>query len=110
MLRLRALYTVEASYIVPLFTIIVVLFIHMMLLLHDKAVFNCVQVKMNVRAEFENLSEESYRNIAKLYLSQKLILDMNKKVMLSGIIVKNNMPQYARISKAVVGVKEEEDD
>ncbi len=102
-MRLKASYTVEASYIVPLFTVIVVVLIQCMLFLHDRAVYSAVEVKINMQEEF---CGKNYEREAEEYLRKRLILEGIKIQAGNVDIRENNMPQFVRVSKALLGGKE----
>jgi hypothetical protein len=105
------MFTVEASVIVPLFTIIVAVLIHMMLILHDKAVENSIEVKMNMRLEFEGGNAQDYEKNAESYLKERLILGGGNIEVKENTLIKNNdMPEFVRITKALTGRKEEKND
>lgn len=98
-MRFKAAYTVEAAFVIPIFTIVVVALIQLMLLLHDRAVYTSVMVKINMQEEF---SGENFEKEAEEYLKKRLILD---GVEIDGgnvQIQKNNMAEYIRISKALL--------
>lgn len=103
-MRLRAAYTVEASIIVPLFTVIIVVLIQLMLFLHDRAVYSAVEVKTGIQEEFTG---KSYEKEAAQYLENRLILKNGEYKIENVKIKENNMPKFARISKALSGGKEE---
>lgn len=102
-MRLKAAYTVEASYIVPLFTIIVVVLIQCMLFLHDRAVYHAVEVKINMQEEFTG---KNYEREGEKYLKKRLILDGVEIKAGNVDIRENNMSEFVRISKALLGGKE----
>lgn len=110
-MRFKALFTIEASYIIPIFTLIVVILINMMLFLHDKTIYNSVYIEMNVRAEFEGKERKFYEQTAEEYLNKRLVsyggmvnIEKNR------LIKDNNMPDFLRITKAVLSLKEEGND
>lgn len=102
-MRFRGSYTLESSYIVPLFTIIIVILIQLMLFLHDRAVYSAVEVKINMQEEF---SGKDYEREAEEYLKKRLVFYGAKINIGNADIKENNMSNYARISKAWLGGKE----
>lgn len=110
-MRFKASYTVEASYIVPLFTIIVAVLINLMVYYHDVIVFNSVKLKMNIKAEFTDENKSALENAAHNYLSVRLIYNQeNKKIIDDTLVIKNNAPEFIRFTKAVKGEEENSDD
>lgn len=108
-MRIKALFTVEASYIIPVFTVIVVILINMLLFLHDKTIYNSVDIKMNMRAEFEGKETKVYEQAANEYLKGRLIVyDEKINIQKNKLIKDNNMPYFLRFTKAVVSLKEGE--
>ncbi len=102
-MRLRGSYTLEASYIVPLFTVITVILIQLMLFLHDRAVYSAVEVKINMQEEF---SGKDYEKEAEEYLKKRLVF-YGVEINIGNVDIKeNNMSNYVRISKALLGGKE----
>lgn len=107
--RLKASYTIEASYIVPLFTIIVVVMINLMLMLHDYGIYRCTSLNYEVIQEFDKnkvYSNSEYEKKKQQYLSERMILEKRELNLEASKVIKMNMVEIARISRLVGGIAE----
>lgn len=75
-MRLRASYTIENSYIIPLFTIVIVIMVLTGMELHDSAIVKAVCFQGNMKIEQEKLEgaerAESIKNVME-YIEKKTI-------------------------------------
>ncbi len=86
-MKLKGSVTIEASVIVPIFTIIVLQLVLLAISCHDRAITNLVSSKICMDMEFSGLENGEYRGDLLLELSNRGSLYVEEKTIKSGQVL-----------------------